>query len=64
MTRDALLAKLGEPLRTVHTDVPGGGGFTTLFYDERKPTRTQFVIRDGAAVVSAGVYKGVTIQTP
>ena len=62
-TRDALLAKLGEPLRTAHTDIPGGG-FTTLFYDERKPTRTQFVIRDGATVVSAGVYKGVTIQTP
>ena len=63
-TRDALLAKLGDPLRTVHTDVPGGGGFITLFYDERKPTRTQFVIRDGAATISRGVYKGLAFQAP
>ncbi len=62
MTRDALLAKLGDPLRTVHTDVPGGGGFITLFYDERKPTRTHFVIRDGAATISRGVYKGTAFQ--
>ena len=64
LTRDALLAKLGEPLRAAHTDIPGGGGFTTLFYDERKPTRTQFVIRDGASVVTGGVYKGVVLRTP
>ena len=63
VSRDALLEKLGDPIRAVHTDI-SGGGFTTLYYDERKPTRTVFVIRDGSAVVSSGVYKGVAFQGP
>ena len=63
MAKDALIEKLGEPVRTAHTDVPGDG-FTTLFYDERKPTRTAFVIRDGETVISGGIYKGVPMQRP
>ena len=63
MTKDALIERLGEPVRTARTEI-SGGGFTTLFYDERKPTRTAFVIRDGATVVSGGTYKGVAIQRP
>lgn len=63
VTKDALIEKFGEPVRTAHTEIPGGG-FTTLFYDERKPTRTAFVIRDGETVISGGTYKGVPIQRP
>ena len=63
MAKDALIEKLGEPVRTARTEI-SGGGFTTLFYDERKPTRTAFVIRDGETVVSGGMYKGVPIQRP
>ena len=63
VTKEALIEKFGEPVRTAHTEIPGGG-FTTLFYDERKPTRTAFVIRDGETVISGGTYKGVPIQRP
>ena len=63
MARDVLIEKLGEPVRTARTDLPGGG-FTTLFYDERKPTLTAFVIRDGETVISGGTYKSVRIQRP
>ena len=63
MAKDALIEKLGEPVRTARTEI-SGGGFTTLFYDERKPTRTAFVIRDGETVISGGIYKGVPIQHP
>ncbi len=63
MAKDALIEQLGEPVRTARTEI-SGGGFTTLFYDERKPTRTAFVIRDGETVVSGGIYKGVPMQRP
>ena len=63
MTKEALIEKLGEPVRTAHTDGPGGG-FTTLYYDERKPTLTTFVIRDGESVITGGTYKSVRIQRP
>ena len=63
MAKEALIEKLGEPVRTAHTGV-SGGGFTTLFYDERKPTLTTFVIRDGETVISGGTYKSVRIQRP
>lgn len=63
MTRGAVIEKIGEPIRIEQTG-DSGTGFTTLFYDERKATRTFFVIEDGKTTISRGLYKGVPIQRP
>ncbi len=63
MTVDGLREKLGEPVRVVQNVDPGGGS-STYFYDERKTTRTFFVIRNGETKISSGIYKGVVIRRP
>ncbi len=61
LSKDALLEKFGEPVRVERTGNLGHG-FTTLFYDERKATRTLFEIADGESTVFRGLFKGVPIR--
>jgi hypothetical protein len=59
MTRERMLALMGQPIELIASSHPIDGGFKVYSYSKEKGKETYFTIWDDDGVIDGGMYQGV-----
>ena len=59
MTRERMLALMGQPIELIASSHPIDGGFKIYSYSKEKGKETYFTIWDDDGVIDNGMYQGV-----